>query len=243
MLTRCISAESRKLCHSMILPACLLIPIIPAIMGTFNYLQNQGILESEWYSLWTQNTLFYACFFFAPLIGLYCSYLWRLEHRHNNWNMIMTAPVPVSCLFFAKLAVILAITLLTQIWMGALYLICGKLVGLPGFCPPEIILWLLRGLLGAVPICSLQLLLSMKIRSFSVPIGIALIGSVTGMLIINNDMGLIWPYSLMLLGMNSNKTEDSLAGGLLPFLVSAAAFSLIFCGLSIWFLKHRDVNA
>ena len=94
-----------------------------------------------------------------------------------------------------------------------------------------------------MPICALQLLLSMKIRSFSLPIAIALAGSTGGMLILNKDMGIVWPYSLMLLGMNSNKTEDSLAGGILPFLASAAVFSLIFCGLSIWFLKHRDVRA
>ena len=65
MLTRCILAERKKLRHSLILPACILIPIIPAIMGTFNYLQNLGILKSEWYSLWTQHTLFYASFFFC----------------------------------------------------------------------------------------------------------------------------------------------------------------------------------
>ena len=123
MLTRCILAERKKLRHSLILPACILIPIIPAIMGTFNYLQNLGILKSEWYSLWTQHTLFYASFFFAPLIGLYCSYLWRLEHRNNNWNSIMTAPVPVCCIYFAKLTVILTITLLTQLWTGILYLV------------------------------------------------------------------------------------------------------------------------
>ena len=160
MLTRCISAESRKLCHSMILPACLLIPIIPAIMGTFNYYKIRESWNPNGIPCGRRTPYFMPCFFFAPLIGLYCSYLWRLEHRHNNWNMIMTAPVPVSCLFFAKLAVILAITLLTQIWMGALYLICGKLVGLPGFCPPEIILWLLRGLAGlcrSVP-CSFSFL-------------------------------------------------------------------------------------
>lgn len=243
MLIRCIFAEGRKLRHSVIFPACILIPVIPAVMGTFNYIQNQGILNSQWYSLWTQNTLFYACFFYAPLIALYCSYLWRLEHRHNNWNMIMSAPVPVSSIFFSKLAVVLMITLFTQLWMGTLYIICGKLTGLPGFCPPEIVLWLFRGILGAVPICILQLLLSMKIRSFSVPIGIALIGSVTGMLIINKDMGLFWPYSLMLLGMNSNQTEDALSGGFLPFLASAAVFSLAFSIISVWLLKHQDVRA
>ena len=175
MLTRCILAERKKLRHSLILPACILIPIIPAIMGTFNYLQNLGILKSEWYSLWTQHTLFYASFFFSPLLGLSCSYLWRLEHRNNNWNSIMTAPVPVCCIYFAKLTVILTITLLTQLWTGILYLVCGKIAGLPGLFPPDIFFWFLRGTVGALPICALQLFLSMKIRSFSIPIAIGLV--------------------------------------------------------------------
>ena len=64
MLLRCILAEHGKLRHSVILPACILIPVIPAIMGTFNYLQNQEILKAEWYSLWTQNTLFLCLFLF-----------------------------------------------------------------------------------------------------------------------------------------------------------------------------------
>lgn len=243
MLTRCILAEHRKLRHSLILPACILIPIIPAIMGTFNYLQNLGILKSQWYSLWTQHTLFYASFFFAPLIGLYCSYLWRLEHLHNNWNFIMTAPVPVPCIYFSKLAVILGVTFLTQIWTGILYLICGKIAGLPGLCPPDIFFWLLRGILGALPICCLQLFLSMKIRSFSVPIGIGLVGSVLGTVLANKNMEIYWPYCLMLLGMNSNKSQDSMSGELLPFILSVCVFSVLFSAASIWELKHRDVRA
>ena len=66
MLLLAIKAENRKLHGSVIWLACLLLPVIPAIMGTFNYTQNLGILTSSWYSLWTQLTLFYAMFFYAP---------------------------------------------------------------------------------------------------------------------------------------------------------------------------------
>lgn len=243
MLISCIQAEHQKLRHSLLLPACILIPVIPAVMGTFNYLQNLGILKSQWYSLWTQHTLFYSCFFFAPLIGLYCSYIWRLEHRHNNWNMIMTAPVPVSHIFFGKLALILGITVLTQLWTGILYVICGKIAGLPGLCPPDILVWLLRGTLGAVPICCLQLFLSMKIRSFSIPIGVGLIGSILGMLLNNEGIGIFWPYSLMLLGMNANQTETTMPGGFLAFLGSVTLFSVVFSLAAIFKLKYRDINA
>lgn len=242
MFFRCVSAERQKLCHSVIFPACILIPVIPAIMGTFNYLQNIGILKSQWYSLWTQLTLFYATFFYAPLIGLYCSYMWRLEHRSNNWNIFMSTPVSIPFLYLGKLTVILYITLVTQAWVGVLYIIAGKFAGLAGLCPPDVIFWLLRGTVSAIAIGALQLLLSMIIRSFSVPIGIALIGSVAGMLISNAGFGLCWPYSLMLMGMNSNKSTDSLAGSTALFAGAAVIFFLIFYLAAVRILSTKDVR-
>ena len=156
-------------------PVFLIVPMISAGYGTFNYLQNLGLLQSEWYSLFTQHTLFYSMFFFAPLVGIYAAYLWRLEHTGHNWNRIMAAPVPPILLYLAKLAVVLKLALLTQLWVCVLYVACGKLwAGLPGFPPLEILLWIMRGALGSVAIIALQLLLSMVIRSFAVPVLIAL---------------------------------------------------------------------
>ena len=245
MLLRCIQAENLKLKHSVIYLAFIAIPVIPAIMGTFNYLQNLDLLKSGWYSLWTQITLFYASFFYAPLIGIYCSYLWRLEHMHNNWNHFMTMPVSVADSFLGKLFVILKVTLLTQIWISVLFFISGKLAGFPGIFPAQIFLWLLRGTLAAIAIASLQLLLSMVIRNFAIPIGIALFGSVAGVLANNAGLGYIWPYSLMMLGMNSNKTEDVMTamGDTISFYVSVILFFLLFAGAAIWLLKKRDVRA
>lgn len=243
MLIRCIRAEEQKLRHSVIFLACVLIPLIPAVMGTFNYLQNLEVLKSEWYSLWTQITLFYANFFYAPLVGLYCSYLWRLEHLNHNWNVLMTAPVSIPCIYFGKLAVILKVTVFTQCWIGVLYFLAGKFAGLPGMFPPKILVWMLRGTLAAIAIGALQLLLSMVIRSFSVPIGIALLGSVAGFMLANKGLGFLCPYSLMLLGMNSNRSEDQLAGSLLLFAGSVLVYFLVFSAISIRLLRKRDVRA
>ena len=154
----------------------------------------------------------------------------------------MTAPVPVCCIYFAKLAIILAITLLTQLWTGILYLICGKIAGLPGLFPPDIFLWLLRGTVGTLPICALQLFLSMKIRSFSIPIAVGLVGSVLGTVLNSEGAGFFWPYCLMLLGMNANKSENAMSGELLPFLISVCLFTIVFSTASIWELKHRDIH-
>jgi len=48
MLKRVLKAEIIKMRHSPVWLAFLLIPIIPAFMGTFNYLNNLGMLENQW---------------------------------------------------------------------------------------------------------------------------------------------------------------------------------------------------
>lgn len=243
MLRRSIKAENMKLKGSKLWLACLFIPCIPAIMGTFNYLQNLGMLSESWYSLWTQITLFYANFFYAPLIAVYCAYMWRLEHLEHNWNVLMSVPVKYSDVFLAKLAVILKVTIVLQIWVGILYLICGKIVGLPGIMPIEILWWLVRGTIAGMVISAIQLLLSMVIRSFAIPIGLALIGSVAGFLFVSMGNTLIWPYALMVAGMNANRSNDVMSGELIQFLISVVIFMGGFIGIAVNLLRRRDVRA
>lgn len=244
MLLRCIRAENRKLRRSPIGALFLTVPAISAVYGTFNFNMNLGILTHGWYDLWTQYTLFYAIFFFAPLIGVYASYLWRLEHRGHNWNLIMTAPVRPFCLYLAKFCVVTKMAVLTQAWLLVLFAIGGKLgAGLAGFPPPEIVLWLLRGIIGGLAIIALQLLLSMVIRNFALPVLIALGGSVAGLLAASEDLGLYWPYSPMLMGMNSNRTEDVMAGGIWGFFLSSTVFLTVLLLFANILLTKRDVKA
>lgn len=245
MLLRCIKAENLKLRHSIIYIACILLPVIPAIMGTFNYIQNIEILTNGWYSLWTQITLFYSTLFYAPLIGLYASYLWRLEYIGHNLNVTMSAPLPVSYLYFAKFTIVFKVTLITQLWTCTLYFIAGKLCHLPGFFPPVIFLWIIRGTFAALAIGSLQLFLSMIIRNFALPIGIALVCAIPGMIVNHKIFRFLWPYSLMLLGMNSNKTQDVLSNmqDTILFFLAVFCFFLIFSTVSILYLKKTDVKA
>ncbi|MDD4851312.1 MAG: ABC transporter permease [Gemmiger sp.] len=243
MIKRCLVAENQKLHGAAVWLAFLIVPIFPAVMGTFNYQQNIALLQSAWYSLWTQHTLFYATFFFAPLVGVYAAYLWRLEHFGHNWNLIMAVPIHPIDLFLAKFLVVFKVTLLTQGWVFLLFFAAGKLVGLPGLPPAEIVVWLLRGTVGSVPVIALQLLLSMRIRSFAVPVLVALGGSVGGLLMNSAGYGLYCPYSLPLLGMNANANSDKLTGETFAFLASVAAFTLLFFALAQFFLTKRDVNA
>lgn len=243
MLLACMKSEQLKMRRSNIWIAFLLLPIIPAVMGTKNYLNNLEILSSEWSSLWTQETLFYSNFFFAPLIAVCCSYLWRMENQNKNRHMLLTSPVPVRNIFLGKFISIIKITIAVQFWIYLLYIVSGKLVHLPGFPSMQTFYYTLRGVLGGMVIAALQLALSMVIRSFAVPIVIAIIGSVTGLLASNSPYGAYYPYSLMMLGMNANKTEDMLSGNGTVFFISSLFYLTLICMIAILVLKRQDVNA
>ena len=95
-------------------------------MGVFNYLPKPGAAEKRLVFIMVTAIVILRQLFYAPLIGLYCSYIWRLEHLNNNWNVLMTTPL-LFLRILAKLAVILKITLITQLWLCILFFICGKI--------------------------------------------------------------------------------------------------------------------
>lgn len=242
MIVRVIQAERMKLRRSPVWLAFFVLPILPAVMGTFNYSQNIAILENGWYSLWSQHTLF-TCYFFLPaLIGVYGSYLFRLEHTNHNWNQMGVAPIPRAMVYFAKLWLVSEMILFTQIWIGILFVVSGKLVGLAGPIPPELFVWLLSGWVGAISIAAVQLAASMLIRSFAVPVGIALIGGITGLAAASKGFGLWYPYSLLSLGMNANSplADTPISGW--SILIHSLMIVAIVGFLAYHWLNQRDVT-
>lgn len=242
-IARTLRAERMKLRRAPLWIAYLVLPLIPAVMGSFNYLQNTGILTQTWASLWTQHTLF-SCYFFTPvLIGASCAYQWRLEHLNHNWNQLMTQPVRPLGLLSGKLLVAAALVALTQLLTGALFFLSGRLIGFDGLPLGAFAGRLALGLLGGVAICSVQLMLSMAIRSFAVPVALSLMGGVAGLAAASQGLGLFFPYSLIALGMNANGMDLLNPGQLGGFLASCAAFTALGLAGSRLLLARRDIRA
>lgn len=240
-MIRTLRAERIKIRHSPIWWAFLMLPVLPAVLGTFNYLQNIAILQDAWYSLWTQHTLF-TCYFFLPaIIGVYCSYLWRLEHFDSNWNAVKTMPVPLYGIYLAKLAVAAVMVLLTYVWVGILFVVAGKIAGIAVPVPAELPVWLCFGAMGSTVICALQLCISLVIRSFAVPVGLALIGGIAGLLALFKGYGVWFPYSLMCLGMRANHPGGPMACSVEQFALSCLLYLAVFSGFAVIWL-HRSSN-
>src|SRR5699024_8260727 len=149
-------------------------------------------------------------------------------------------------LFAAKALALAKLVAFTQGWVFLLFLLCGRLwARLPGWPTAQIFLWLLRGVAGSLPIVALELGLAMAIRSFAVPVLLGLAGGVSGMLIASKGgtrAGLLWPYSLMQMGMNSTKAEDVLAGSAPVVWAACLVWTAVFFAAAALWLRARDVE-
>ena len=239
MVLRCLRAELMKCRRAPVWLAFLVLPLFPAVLGTFNYLGNLEVLDAGWYSLWTQHTLFASMFFLPAQFGVFCAWQWRLEHTDHNWNSFLTAPAPVGDLCLAKLIWAAVMSLLSQAWIGALFIISGKLVGLAGPIPPELPEWLLCGAVGGVSVCAVQLYFSLVLRAFAPPVAFGLAGGIAGLMATAQGFGYAFPYSLLCIGMRANNPNMEL--NFAPFLLSAIIYTAVFTLLAVRYLRRHDV--
>ena len=241
-MLRLLQAERMKLKRSPVWLGFFFMALVPALLGTLNYMNNLDLLKSQWFSLWTQHTLF-TCYFFLPImVGVYCSYIMRIEQNNHNWNKVLTMPVSRGSVFAAKLITVSKMVLLSEIWIGVLFVIAGKIVGISAPIPvADIVVWCACGTLGGIVMAAIQLLISLYIRSFALPIGIALAGGISGLAALAKGFGHIWPYSLMAYGMNSNAPQQIMESGYVSFAVICVLYIAVFTLLGSGILARRDV--
>lgn len=240
MILSIINADRKKLKRAPLWLAFIFMPIIPALLGTLNYSANLEILENGWYSLWTQNTLF-TCYFFLPImLGIYCSYLISIERANHNWNKVLSMPVPVWQVFLSKLIISSFMLIISEVWIGVLFIVSGKLAGIDSALPSELLVWLGCGTLGGIVLVSAQLLVSLIIKNFAAPVGIALIGGLSGLAALAKGFGHIYPYSLMAFGMNSNAPQRLMEGGYLNFTLTCIIYIVIFTTIGSVYLSVKE---
>lgn len=243
-LMSCFRAEMIKLRHSLMIHAFFLLPLVPAIMGTMNYQMNLNILTHEWFSLWSQHSLFMCYFFLPPLIATWCAWLLTIEHSGSNWSWVLSLPIRRFHVWLAKFFVVVIIVMLLQVWIGLLFYLSGKVAGLRSEFPKAVLLWLLIGTFGAFPIATIQLFLSMAIRNFAAPIGLAAIGGFTALIARLKGIYLYHPYTLLAEGMNANNpTAQVLLPNTLQLITSALVFMLLSGFVSRLWINRMEAGA
>ena len=207
-----------------------------------NYLGNLGLLQSEWYSLWSQHTLFSSMFFLPALLGVFCAWQWRLEHADHNWNSFLTAPVPARDLCLAKLIWAAVMSLLSQVWIGALFILSGKLAGSPAPSRRSFRMAPVRGHRRRVGVRGAALFQPVfaGFRPAGGPLNTRS-SVIAGLLATAQGFGYAFPYSLLCIGMRANNPTMELRFA--PFLLSACVYTAVFTLLAVRHLRRHDAAA
>ena len=166
-----------KLRRSHVWAVTLLVPITAVAIGAGNYTANTGTLTAGWGSYFSQVMLFYGLLFCTAGIAILAAAAWRVEHRGHNWLTMLTSTRSVGALVASKIAAItVAVTAMHAVLVG-LTLAVGWTLGISGAVPGELLIAAVLALAPAVAVASWQSLLSMIIRSFAAPIGLAVVAS------------------------------------------------------------------
>ncbi len=174
------------------------IPVIMLISRLVDYgsLSTTNASPHIWESLYTRSWQFMGLFLLPMGVIMATSLVTQLEFKNNTWKQLHTTPQRLTVIFFAKLAVILAMMLQFFVLFNIGIYLTGAIPALfkgvpyPGEAFP--FLHYLKGngwfFVDCLPIIALQYLISLQFKNFLVPVGAGLglyVGSV---------IALFWKY-------------------------------------------------
>ena len=123
-----------------------------------------------------------------------------------------------------------------------LYFISGKILGFAGTFPSEALGWFIRGYVASISIGIVQLFLSIKFKSFAVPIGIGFVLCFFGLFLYVKNAGMYFPYSLLIIGLGAlNRNSLSLTNNIL-FVFSNLVFIVAFLKLCVLGIKKEIIR-
>ncbi|MDN5688290.1 MAG: ABC transporter permease [Brachybacterium sp.] len=245
-----LSAEFIKLRRSLAWPVVVFLPIVLVLAGAATRLADGGTLENGWHTVWLQSVGFYGLFPLAIGIAILGSLVWRVEHRGSNWNALMSGPTSSLRIVTAKAVIVAGLAAIMQVVLLAAVIVIGKVAfGLPGMLPGEYVAVTGLLILATIPVAAAQSALSMFLRSFAVPVAIALVASgvSTAALMVVGSAALVSPYGVAtraaLLGTGSFVDTGTITGGdITGILTATAILTVVLIALTTWVLGHRDTR-
>lgn len=170
-----ITSEFIKLKRSLGWAIVLILPLTMVVAGSASTALSGGF-EDGWHTLWVRSVGFYGMAIVSVGIAIIASLVWRVEHRGGNWNTLMSGTVPTWKIVAGKTAAISILAAAMQLVLLATVVALGTFVyDLPGMLPGTYVGTSLLVIAAQVPVAALQSAASTFIRSFAVPVALALL--------------------------------------------------------------------
>lgn len=184
--------------------AAVFIPAINAII----LLERPEILitkfeQTPWLTFFRFNWKNVAAVILPMYMMLITSLIVQIEFRNNTWKQVYASPRPFANIFFSKLLVIQAFVPLYLVCFNCFVLLSGLLVHAlnPAYQLTasridwhNLVLISGRVYLGGLAVSVIQYWLSLRFRNFVVPLGLGLGLWITGIVLMDWDKIIYYPY-------------------------------------------------
>lgn len=219
-------------------------PLLMVVLGAANFWRYQEVFLQDgadaWSKMMLQITLFYAVFFYPVLPGVLAALVCRYEHLGGGWKQQLALPVRRRHLFGAKLAMVALLLALTQ---GLFYLfsfIAGEVLQLPEAVPwRKFFEGALYGWLSALPLAALQLALSVRWKSFALPLAMNVMLSLPALIVVQSRFAPVYPWAQPALAMLRPLMGEPLAVS--QFLTVVLGGFFVFVAVGLFDFCRRDV--
>jgi hypothetical protein len=242
MLLRSLSAEALKYRRHATLWLAIGVPLSLGLLMILAFTLAESLREADparkWALMQNQLVPMWAILVLPLGTSILAALATGLETADNHLKQVLVLPPSRSHTYSAKviaiLAIVLAGTLTLSLVMAAVGLVLGFAQPVPWrdlFEKPLI------AYLGGLPTLALSAWLGLRFRSFAVPVGVGLAGSIAGSLAVRSGtywLFVPWTYPMMVLGGTNGVA-------IVAALLSVILFTLLALGGAVDF-QRRDVQ-
>jgi lantibiotic transport system permease protein len=235
-----IASEKIKLRRTFLIPISYIYPVIVILMSFLIISIQKENLVTQHDNMWESMVVVthYLYMFAIPLaITLITSNLINIEHQTNSWKLLFSLPIKRSNYYFSKLMYILFLCIASALIMFIGLIVIGLVLNFELRIP---FLLLLKEsfypYIGALPIITFQLWLSMKFINQIYPIAIGVFGSVCIFFLQTNKVTsfIFWAYPAMMTPLKQEIESGSLGQILLNS--DVAIYALLSFGFGLVFM-------
>lgn len=253
-LLHVLSAEILKLKRTIALRMVVLAPVAIVGLVTFLAANVTTIILNQRTELWLSLTrlalVLWATLMLPLYVTLEASLVAALDHAENHWKVLVARPVPRWTFYVVKLFVVAAMTILSMV-----LLLCGIVLSglmLPKIQPDlhfasAIPLGQMAGKAAQVfglafLLLSIQHWVSLRWRSFTVSVGVGIVGMVIGYGMLFTARGgdpgfaIYCPWSFPMMALVNPPANVT------PLICLSAVLGIAWSAAGCWDFSRRDVE-
>ncbi|WP_318619394.1 ABC transporter permease [Priestia megaterium] len=231
-----LTVEKLKLKRSKLWILYILGPLIGVTLAYTNFYNNYKLFvqpgDNEWIEAWTQVAIFMGPFVLPIMVGVYAAFVCRSEHVSGGWKHLLALPVQRTKIFLGKFLITATMVAVTLFIVLILFLGFGLVKGVNGELPMlTLIGYCIKGFLACLPLMLLQLIISIRSKTFGIPLAISIVFTLPAIIVASTPLGQIYPWTQPMLAMSP--ADESPIESYFTFytLLSILSIALLYFGI------------